>query len=146
MKVDLDKVLNLEELKIKFFAANTPFYLYEHFSKNASVMQLSLNYTSEILIKYFKNIARKKIDDLETLVKIYAVVIALTLKEYSEVFSFIKSLGSYRFRWFNEIKEIFMSQSSTSQFHDKTSRKIIVLPSYSNETAYDITAFDSKDK
>lgn len=119
MKLEIDKLLDLETLKEIFIVSNTPLYLYKNFRKNGTVQGLSNRYSTYTLIKFFETAINNQNDNLDRLVSIYSIIIALTFKDYSEIHHFFNKLDSYEIEWSKELKAIFMSSVEITQIYGK---------------------------
>ena len=107
IKPDVSR-LDLDTLKGKIILANVPSYLYRHFRADASVQFLAESPT-ESLIKFFNSLVKKKDKSFDTIAVCYAIIVALTFKEYSQVRYFFDKLETYDLEWLPEIKAIYLS-------------------------------------
>lgn len=118
MKISRDlvkNILDISSLEETFISANTPLYIYKNFRKNNSIQNLAEMFDSDYLIKLFNTLVREKRKDLETLIFIYSVIIALTFKDYFKVKRFFSKLDAYRLEWSKELKEIVLTNSKITQ-------------------------------
>lgn len=119
MKKIIGKKLDIDSLMEIYMLANTPFYLYKHFKRNPSIIDVSREFTSEELISTFYNIVDNGISDIKALIFIYGLVIASTNKPYAEVHHFFKELKRFNLKLFDEISDIYLSTANNTQFIDK---------------------------
>ena len=107
-KAEVSKLLDLSALEEIFLLDNTAPYLYKTFRRTLSIHRLSREFQTDQLISLFEGAVRKIDNSLRDAVLVYSIVIALTLKDYSEVRQFFAGLDGYDFRWSEELKGIFM--------------------------------------
>lgn len=107
---DIKKILNIEALESKLVFANTPTYLYKNFQRDNSVIKISSMLTFSKLKKYFDELIQLDKKELDDLVLIYAILIALTHKPHKEVKDFFEDLDSINLKWASDIKEIYYSK------------------------------------
>lgn len=112
-------VIDLEGLKEILIFANTPLYLYKNFRKNEAVQTLAKVYSPEDLIRYFDYNLENATVSFNNLTLAYAMLIALSLKEYDQVISFFNRLDSYSIKWAKELKYIFLKSSIVEQHIEK---------------------------
>lgn len=120
--------VNYAFLEEKVAFANTPMYLYQNFRRDDSIIRLaSANSTYELqhLLSYLIENGTK---DLNNLVLIYSIIIALTFKNPKEVDPFFEKLSDTKIKWAKEISDIYFSNvkmNSDSHFNYKINPQII---------------------
>lgn len=107
---DIKKILNIEALETKLVFANTPTYLYKNFQRDNSVIKISTLLTFSELKKSFDEAMQLEKKELDDLVLIYAILIALTHKPNLEVQKFFNDLAEVNLKWASDIKEIYQSK------------------------------------
>ncbi|MCI0488619.1 MAG: hypothetical protein L0229_18685 [Blastocatellia bacterium] len=120
------KKLDLETLKSHYIVSNTPAYLYKYFRRDNSVQKLAEAASYSELEKIFNSKLKKKEKDLDDLVIIYALVVALSYHDYSKVRSFFEKLSDVDIEWLSNIKEIYLSSAEVTQYR---SHNILYKPS-----------------
>lgn len=100
----------LQDLKEIFLVANTPSYLYKNFRQNNSINRLSQKYKTQELITYFESTAKSEKIVFDDVITIYALVVALSFKNYDEIKEFLIEMGKYRLEWLDEFKKNIISK------------------------------------
>ncbi|MBL7068804.1 MAG: hypothetical protein ISS34_02995 [Candidatus Omnitrophica bacterium] len=124
---NINNILDTYALREILIFANTPMYLYRHFKQNISVRDLSKRHSSTDLIKYFEHIVKQLPRDLNTLIYVYASIIALTFKESPEAMKFFIKLDEYKFKWTRELKYIYISTHKSTHSYIKTIEPKMVI-------------------
>jgi len=101
--------LHYDALRKWYLFANTPLYLYKHFREEQSVQVLASTYSSSQLIKSFSGVAAQGLNNIDDLIRLYAIIFALTFKDYSDVRSFFENLAEYPLKWSSEIRNIYLN-------------------------------------
>lgn len=122
MKRSIEDILDLETLAETYSYANTPSYLYKHFRRNDTVAALSSEYTPDELVEGFNRAMAEKNPHAGILVVIYSIIMAMTLKEYSQVKSFFDELRECALPWAKELSNIFLSSATIAQGFDRNER------------------------
>lgn len=106
---------NNQLLEILVFA-NTPSYLYRHFRRNASVIRIARENDTSVLIARLDETLKEEIDAPEKYVEAFALLIALSMKPYSEVKSFLERKVLPNLDWSAEILGIINSEIVVFQY------------------------------
>jgi len=102
----------LDNLKEIFVFANTPSYLYKNFRQNPAVLGLSEKYQTEELIGFFERLVQSEKPDMESLLMSYALLFAISLKEYAESRRFLNGVDRHKnLEWIKEIREIIIANA-----------------------------------
>ena len=101
----------LQELKLQYLFSNTPSYLFKMFVQSSGVKRLADQFHSMALISSFLINISSKIETLDTLINSYAVLSALSFKEYREICDFLARGDEYQLDWAKEICELIKSKN-----------------------------------
>jgi hypothetical protein len=131
MKEVLEKELNLESIKEIFILANIPMYIYKHFKEDSSIQFLSKKYSTNEFIDFYNKLTENEITELDDIVIIYSILMAISFKNYNEINQFFEDIKPIEIRWFNKLKEIIQSLAIPSETYTenlgyKNSPNIIV--------------------
>lgn len=119
----LEDVLNIEKLSGIYLKANVPSYLYEHFRKEESIVELA-KYNAEELMGLFKTYIEEDFS-FDNLIIIYSLVMALSLKSYREIEGFFKEeLSKYQLEWLGELKSICLVKAKATTTLEIDLRKV----------------------
>jgi len=133
----------LQDLKEIFLLANTPSYLYKNFRQNNSINRLSQKYEAQELITYFKVTAESEKIIFDDVITIYALLVAMSFKEYGVIKKFLSEMGKYQLEWLDELKTIIISNVRvTSTFTIDLKYKQVRVPKYEIESTSNLTARD----
>lgn len=116
MKKNILKNLDIKQLTKYYIYANTPPYLYKHFRENQSVKDLSDACTTDELSKSLEELARSKQNNLEDFVAIYAIILALSYKPYSEIKAVLGRIENYEIDWKEDLLRIIEADSTQDIF------------------------------
>jgi hypothetical protein len=109
----------LEGLEEIFLLANTPSYLYKNFRQDPTVLGLSEKYSTEELIKFFEQFVKSENFDTESLIMGYALLFAISLKDYAESHRFLKGIDKYKnLEWIKELQEIILANSRVTNIQN----------------------------
>ncbi|MDD5681271.1 MAG: hypothetical protein PHI59_08550 [Candidatus Omnitrophica bacterium] len=119
LKNIINRELNIHILKEIYIFSNTPMYLYKNFRKDLGIQLLANKYSFADLIDFFENTILKERLELDEIVCIYAIIIALTYIEYYKTAFFFEKLDTYNFKWAKELKYIIMSFAKSTEIIKK---------------------------
>ncbi|MCI0695141.1 hypothetical protein L0337_24420 [candidate division KSB1 bacterium] len=109
----------LDRLKEIFLFANTPSYLYKNFRQDPTVLGLSEKYSTEELIEFFEQIVKSEKLDTESLIMSYALLFAISLKDYAESHQFLKRIDKYKnLEWIKELQEIILANAKATNIQN----------------------------
>lgn len=109
--------INKNILSDAYIICNTPRSLYSTFRSNSIVQDIANSNSTKEIIETFLKIGEEGIDSIEDLAYAYALYIALTFKEYDEVYEFYNDKGNINFEWFPDVKNIYIfSYKYTNQY------------------------------
>jgi len=105
----------LDGLKEIFLFANTPSYLYKNFRQNPAVFGLAKKYQTEELIEFFEQFVKSEKLDAESLITSYALLFAISLKDYAESRRFLKGIDRYKnLEWIKELQQIILANAKAT--------------------------------
>jgi hypothetical protein len=113
-----DQQLDYRTLIRDYMVANTPFYLYSHFRRDSSVRTLARETDTGRLVAQVSQLISGGIEDIQDLVSVYASVIALTFKPYSQVREFFSGLDEPEVQWLNDIRRIYLISALPETTYD----------------------------
>ena len=115
LKMNIENDLNFDELIAYYIFANTPYYLFKNFKNDNSIKDISQKYPANHMINEFNIIYDTESNDIKQKVKIYALLVALSYKEYSETKDFFIKLHINHFKWVKEFKNIIIDNYKATQ-------------------------------
>ena len=118
-----DKILDYEGLAKWYIFANTPTYLYKHYRNDEGILAFSKAYSSSQLKKFFDDMISTKLENIDDFVTVYALIFALSFKEYSEVRDFFNSVDQYPLRWAKQIKQTYFAYHKPGEHKEIEGRK-----------------------
>lgn len=134
----------LDILRDILIFANTPRYLYKNFRKQLSEAELTELPSSDIFNEFNKVYKEQGINTIDTCTYLYALLILLTLDDYSEVKEYLIRLRGTKLRWADEILNIYLENPKVTsiQFEEIPPLKFdtytsVTESSASNEIQYD---------
>jgi len=121
---------DIDNLKEVVVFANTPSYLYKNFRRNPAVIGLAEKYRTEELIEFFERLVQSEKLNMETLTKTYALLFAISLKDYAESRRFLNGVDRYKnLEWIKEIQEIIIDNArATTIKHIDLNHKTSAVP------------------
>jgi hypothetical protein len=99
--------VDLVALRDTFVFANTPSYLFKRFKADSSVQNLALGFSDEELITGFERVLRGGVTDVDSLVKAYALVSGLALRDSAEAKKFFEELPTKQLPWAAELSALY---------------------------------------
>ncbi len=106
---EIKGILDYAVLNDIILFTNTPSYLFLNFRRNASIQTIRDKFLSKDLIKCFRYLVKKGLENSEEYTCAYSILVAMMLKEPAEVIDFFEKLDKYKIRWAKEFKSLFFS-------------------------------------
>ena len=120
-----------------YIICNTPRTLYGSFRANSIVQDLANSNSTKDIIELFIKIGEDGIGSIEDLAYAYELYIALTFKEYDDVFKFYSDKGNINFEWFPEIKDIYLKSYKHTNKYTLTGNNLDAIATYT-ASKYDL--------
>ena len=102
------KYLDIKELFSIYGISNTPSFLFDKFRNSNSVKHIAFFNSEKQLIKMINNLMDKDELNHENIIKLYALLIALTLKNTYSVYNYFSNLSENKNDWINFIKDFYL--------------------------------------
>jgi hypothetical protein len=130
--MNIRKLINFNKIAELIIISSTPSFFYNNMIKEESIKEiadkLSVNELYEIF-NYYKDKIYEKFDNL---IIVYSVIFSLTHKDKDKdldsVRDFFIKLDSYDIRWFKEIKNIYFSRITPTNYIDVPANYSYMVP------------------
>ena len=99
---------DLKQLAISYLFANTPMYLYRHFSRNISLKELAVKNPIKRLVTEYELRTAKKKKTVEDITIAYSILVAITFLKYDKALAAFDMIDLSKLDWGNEIKDIHL--------------------------------------
>lgn len=109
------KLLDLDSLRQIRLVSNTPAYLYKHFRRNGSLQRFADSCSATDLAEMLDSLEQRKRKTGNYEITLYAIAVALSLKDYSEVRTLLNRLSKFDIKWMPEIKQLVSELSTVTQ-------------------------------
>lgn len=116
----------IQDLKYIHIVSNTPLYLFKNFKSNSIVQNLSKISSTKELIDRFNFLIKNDLS-ADSLTELYAIIVALTMKDSFEAHQFFMDLDKYDVKWFNNLKNIYLSILKPTQEYVISQKVVPVL-------------------
>jgi hypothetical protein len=101
-------MIDMDRLSDIYLMANTPAYLFKHFRRESSLQSFAQNASTATLSDYLRSLADRQQLELDEVVRAYAYLIALSLKEPDGI-TCLESLPRLPLDWQGEITALAKS-------------------------------------
>jgi len=127
------RALDYDNLRQWYMLSNTPAYLYKHFAKEETLLQLALKSSVRELIGIFEEAIHDVPKELDDLITLYAVMIAICQKdamdEYELAKDFLDKVRQCEIGWFEELVSICKSTRFPTFYAKGIQKATLVTPS-----------------
>ena len=114
--MSIRKLINFNKIAELIIISSTPSFFYNNMIKEESIKEidekLSVNELYEIF-NYYKDKIYEKFDNL---IIVYSIIFSLTRKDFDSVEDFFNKLDSYDIRWLRDIKNIYFSRITPTNY------------------------------
>lgn len=135
--------LDYNKLEESLVVANTPMYLYSSFTRNQSILDLGSSHTDKDLIELFY----KEFGDIRTfrnIVNLYALIVAISYKESTDVNAFFHKLKNTDLKWATELANIFFSKASFTSITDISAHPNLTITFNTDDVSSEVQNFNFK--
>ncbi len=93
-----------------FIFANTPRYIIKNLKREQFVLNLSLRFKGDFLFEEIKRVCENDEISFDEYIKIYVLIIAISLQNDEKSKIYIEEFGATNFRWAKEISKILIGE------------------------------------
>lgn len=112
----LKDLFNFEKIKQHYYFANTPNYLFKKLREEQTVEEFAKNNNVENLVKIFNDYLKENRLEVDDLIFMYVIIVALTFKSKQDVTKFFEKLDDYQIEWFKEFKNIYLNSFIPTEY------------------------------
>lgn len=116
--MNIKKLINFNKIAELVIISSTPSFFYNNMIKEESIKEIDEKLSVNELYKIFYYYKDKISEKFDNLIIVYSVIFSLTRKEFDSVRDFFIKLDSYDIRWLKDIKNIYFSKITPTNYID----------------------------